>query len=211
MRIDIWSDYVCPFCTIGEKHLSLALESMEGLGDVEIIWRSFQLTPDAPKNPTTSGVQWLAESKNMAPEQVEQMLTGLAQRAEAVGLDFNWREQVVANTFDAHRVGHLAREHGVGEKFDAAVKRAFFTEGKNVASAEVLHEAGKEAGLDESLIDDTLASDAYADDVREEIRQAQILGVNGVPFFVIDGKLAVAGAQPPEVFVQAITQAREMD
>lgn len=208
MRIDIWSDYVCPFCTIGEKHLSMALENFEGKDDVEIIWRSFELTPDAPKEPTMSGPQWLAESKGMAPAQVEQMLTGLAQRAEAIGLEFNWRDQIIANTFDAHRVGHAARDAGLGTQWDAALKHAYFTEGENVASPETMREVGEQVGLDTSLIDDVLATEKYADSVNEEIQAARQMGINGVPFFVFDGKLAVSGAQPPEVFTQALNEVR---
>ncbi|MHA2789531.1 DsbA family oxidoreductase [Corynebacterium sp. S7] len=208
MRIDIWSDYVCPFCTIGEKHLSLALENYDG--DVEINWRSFQLDPTAPKEPTQTGVEHLVEKKGMQTAQVEQMMEGLAQRASAVGLDFNWKEQISANTYDAHRVGHLAREHGVGNEWDATMKHAFFTEGKNVASAETMKEVGEKIGLDTALIDDVLATDKYTENVEEEIDQARKIGINGVPFFVFDGKLAVSGAQPPEVFTQAIEQVKTM-
>ncbi|WP_018296091.1 DsbA family oxidoreductase [Corynebacterium lubricantis] len=208
MRIDIWSDYVCPFCTIGEKHLSLALEKYDG--DVEINWRSFELDPTAPKEPTQTGVEHLVEKKGMQPAQVEQMMEGLAQRASAVGLDFNWKDQIMVNTYNAHRVGHLAREHGVGNEWDAAMKHAFFTEGKNVASAETMKEVGEKIGLDGALIDDVLATDKYTENVEEEINQARQIGINGVPFFVFDGKLAVSGAQPPEVFTQAIEQVQTM-
>lgn len=210
MRIDIWSDYVCPFCTIGEKHLSMALEEYEHADDVEIIWRSFELTPDAPKEPTTTGPEWLAQSKGMSLPQVEQMLGGLAQRAEAIGLEFNWRNQIIANTFDAHRVGHAAREQGLGTQWDKALKHAYFTEGKNVASADTMREVGAQVGLNTALIDDVLASDKYQDSVKEEIQAARQMGVNGVPFFVFDGKLAVSGAQPPEVFTQALDQVKDM-
>ncbi|WIM67133.1 DsbA family oxidoreductase [Corynebacterium breve] len=209
MRIDIWSDYVCPFCTIGERHLAMALEDYDG--DVEIFWRSFQLDPTAPKEPTETGVDYLVKSKSMSREQVEQMLSGLAQRAEMIGLDFNWRDQVIANTFDAHRVGHAARAQGVGNEWDQALKHAYFTDGKNVASAETMKEIGTAIGLEASLIDDILASDQYADSVNEEIQAARQMGVNGVPFFVFDGKLAVSGAQPPAVFKDMLKELENMD
>lgn len=208
MRIDIWSDYVCPFCTIGEKHLSMALEDFDG--EVEINWRSFELDPGAPKEPTQKGLEYFSQHKGIPQQRAEQMMTGLAQRAAAVGLEFNWEDQVSANTYDAHRVGHLAREHGLGNEWDAALKHAFFTEGKNLAAAETMREVGKEIGLDTALIDEVLDSDKYTDSVQEEIDQAKKIGINGVPFFVFDGKLAVSGAQPPEVFTQAIEQAQEM-
>lgn len=209
MRIDIWSDYVCPFCTVGERHLTLALEKFEGAGDVDITWRSFQLDPTAPKHPTEKAGEYLSRSKGMPMEQVEQMNEGLAERAAAVGLDFNWRESVMANTFDAHRVSHVAVEEGKGLEWDALVKQGYFTEGKNVASHEQLREFAAEVGLDAEAVNRVLNSEEKTDAVNEDIALARQVGVQGVPFFVFDGKLAVSGAQPVEVFEQALAQASE--
>ncbi|WP_290216995.1 DsbA family oxidoreductase [Corynebacterium atrinae] len=206
MRIDIWSDYICPFCTVGERHLNLALEKFDG--DVDIVWRSFQLDPDAPTEPTGSVVDYLVEKKGARPEQIEQFNDDLAKRAAAVGLEFNWRESTMANTLTAHRLGHFARSLGKGVEWDELVKRGYFTEGKNVADHDQLRSFAAEVGLPteetERILNDP---SAFADEVAQDIDVARQIGVQGVPFFVFDGKLAVSGAQPVEVFTQALEQA----
>ncbi|GAB3691415.1 DsbA family oxidoreductase [Corynebacterium nasicanis] len=203
MRIDIWSDYVCPFCTLGERHLARALE-LAGREDVEIVWRSFQLDPDAPQESTGPALEYLTRVKGMSEEQVVAMNDGLAARAAEVGLEFNWRESQMVNTRDAHRIGILARENGRGAEWDERVKRAYFTEGGNIADHAQLRALAAEVGLDarEILADETV----FAAEVDEDIALARQIGVQGVPFFVFDGKLAVSGAQPVEVFTQAMEQ-----
>lgn len=206
MRIDIWSDYICPFCTVGERHLNLALEKFDG--DVDIVWRSFQLDPDAPTEPQGSVVDYLVEKKGATPEQIEQFNDGLAQRAAAVGLEFNWRESMMANTMTAHRLGHFARSLGKGVEWDELVKLGYFTEGKNVADHDQLRAFAAEVGLPDEETERILHDpSAYADEVAQDIDLARQIGVQGVPFFVFDGKLAVSGAQPVEVFSQALEQA----
>ncbi|MGP6172620.1 DsbA family oxidoreductase [Corynebacterium sp. A21] len=207
MRIDIWSDYVCPFCTVGERHLSLALENFRSRDDVEIVWRSFQLDPAAEKDPQGTMVDSLVKGKGMPREQVENMVSGLAERAAAVGLDFNWRDGVNANTWDAHRVGQLAREKGVGTSWDDTVKAGFFSQGRNVADHDTLREFADQVGLERTEVDRVLSSDEFSDQVNADIATARQIGVQGVPFFVFDGRLAVSGAQPVEVFTQALEQA----
>lgn len=209
MKIDIWSDYVCPFCTVGERHLALALEKFDGADAVEITWRSFQLDPSAPTEPTEKAPEYLARSKGMSMAEVEQMNSGLAERAAAVGLDFQWRDSVVANTFDAHRVGHLAREADKGNEWDTVVKHGYFTEGANLADHGELKEFAGRVGLDAARVEEVLDSDEYATAVVQEITMGRQLGVQGVPFFVFDGRLAVSGAQPVELFEQALAQASE--
>ncbi|HZK31474.1 MAG TPA: DsbA family oxidoreductase [Corynebacterium sp.] len=209
MKIDIWSDYICPFCTVGERHLALALENFSGAVDVEITWRSFQLDPSAPTEPTEKAPEYLTRTKGMSAAQVEEMNSGLAERAAAIGLDYRWRDSVVANTFDAHRVGHLARAAEKGTEWDAAVKQGFFTEGRNVADHSQLKEFAATVGLDPGRVAEVLDSDEYATDVAQEIAMGRQLGVQGVPFFVFDGRLAISGAQPVELFEQALTQAAE--
>lgn len=206
MRIDIWSDYICPFCTVGERHLNLALEKFDG--DVDIVWRSFQLDPDAPTEPQGSVVDYLVEKKGATPEQIEQFNDGLAQRAAAVGLEFNWRESMMANTMTAHRLGHFARSLGKGVEWDELVKLGYFTEGKNVADHDQLRAFAAEVGLPAEETERILHDpSAFADEVAQDIDLARQIGVQGVPFFVFDGKLAVSGAQPVEVFSQALEQA----
>lgn len=210
MRIDIWSDYICPFCTVGERHLNLALENFAGREDVEVVWRSFQLDPDAPTEPEGTAAEYLTRRKGMSLAQVEQMNGALAERAAAVGLDFNWRESVMVNTMTAHRVGHLARAHGRGIEWDELVKHAYFTDGRNIADHDQLRDFADRVGLDRAEVDRVIADEsAYADEVAQDIALARQIGVQGVPFFVFDGRLAVSGAQPVEVFEQALAQASE--
>lgn len=207
MRIDIWSDYVCPFCTVGERHLTLALEEYSGRDDVEVTWRSFQLDPTAPKHATEKAPEYLSRVKGMSMDQVAQMNEGLADRARQVGLEFNWRDSYMVNTFDIHRLGQLANESGVGLQWDETVKRGYFTEGKNIGEHDQLRAFAAEVGLDAARVDEVLASEEYTDEVNQDIALARQIGVQGVPFFVFDGKLAVSGAQPVEVFTQALEQA----
>lgn len=207
MRIDIWSDYICPFCTVGERHLNLALESFAGRDDVEVVWRSFQLDPEAPKESTGNALDYLTRIKGMSEAQVVGMNDGLAARAAEVGLEFNWRDSHMVNTMDAHRLGVLAREDDKGIEWDELVKRAYFTEGKNIADHAQLRELAAEVGLAAQDVDSVLADEtAYAREVAEDIALARQIGVQGVPFFVFDGRLAVSGAQPVEVFRQALEQ-----
>jgi len=201
MRIDIWSDYICPFCTVGERHLALALE---GRDDVEIVWRSFQLDPDAPRESTGNALDYLTRIKGMSEDQVVAMNDGLAARAAEVGLEFNWRESHMVNTFDAHRIGIRARDEGRGVEWDRLVKRAYFTEGRNIADHAELRAIAAAAGLDaEPVLAD---ANVHAEEVAADIALARQIGVQGVPFFVFDGRLAVSGAQPVEVFRQALEQ-----
>lgn len=209
MRIDIWSDYVCPFCTIGERHLALALEEFEGRDAVEIVWRGFQLDPDAPREPEGTMVEGLAEKMNISPAKVETDLEGLASRAKNIGLNFNWQEAINANTWDAHRLGLLARTMGVGEAWDHTVKQGFFSQGKNIADHDTLRGFATEVGLSAEAVDRVLGSTEFSDEVNRDIAEAKEIGVQGVPFFVFDGRLALSGAQPVELFTQALAQAAE--
>jgi predicted DsbA family dithiol-disulfide isomerase len=207
MRIDIWSDYICPFCTVGERHLNLALEEFAGRDDVEIVWRSFQLDPEAPHESTGNALDYLTRVKGMSEEQVVAMNDGLAARAAQVGLDFNWRESHMVNTMTAHRLGVLAREDGLGVEWDELVKLAYFTQGRNIADHDELRSLAAEVGLRPQDVESVLADEsAYSQEVMADIAEARRIGVQGVPFFVFDGRLAVSGAQPVEVFTRALEQ-----
>lgn len=204
MRIDIFSDYVCPFCTLGERHLELALEDFAGAGDVQVTWRSFQLDPDAPQMPEKKAPEYLAAKKGMTPEQVAEMNDGLAERARGVGLEFNWRDAYMVNTFDIHRLSHYARIEGLANDFERAVKKGYFTDGKIISDPDTLRGFAAEVGLDDRRVEEVLGSDEFATDVVQELALARQLGVQGVPFFIFEGKFAVTGAQPVEVFTQAL-------
>ena len=194
MRIDIWSDIVCPFCYVGKRNLELALAEFEHRNEVEVVWHSFELDPSATEHPAGSLPEMIAGKYQMPLEQAIASQESIAERAREVGLDFNWRQARYGNTFDAHRVIHYAAEQGL-------------------ASAAQDHESildiASEIGLDTAEVEAVLKSDRYAVDVRADEQLAHQLGINGVPFFLIESKWAVNGAQPAEALVQALRQVWE--
>ena len=205
MKIEIWSDIMCPFCYIGKRHLEMALKQFKDADAIEVVWKSYQLDPHIPQKPAYKNLyQYLATNKGMDYEQAEQMSASLAQSAANAGLTFDFEHAVVANSFNAHRLVHLGHAHGVADAVKENLFQAYFTEGKDVNSREVLVAVGAAAGLPEAEINAVLDSDRYSDDVRYDIREATDLGVRGVPFFVFNRKYAVSGAQPPEAFLQAL-------
>lgn len=208
MRIDIWSDVVCPFCYIGRRRLEAALERFEHRDEVRIVWRSFELDPTTTAGENTPVVELMARKYRMSAGQAEAQNAALAQQAESVGLTFNWAEAKNANTFDAHRLVHLAAMRGdeTADELEQRLMRAYFTEGRAVDSHDVLVEVAVEAGLDEAEVRAVLAGDRFAEEVRSDEEAARQLGITGVPFFVVAEKFAVSGAQPVEVFVQALEQ-----
>jgi predicted DsbA family dithiol-disulfide isomerase len=207
MKVDIWSDVVCPFCYVGKRRLEEALESFAHRDDVEVVWHSFQLDPGAPAIAEGRTVEKLAAKYGMTLEQAVAAQESLAANAATVGLEFNWQETKSGNTFDAHRLIHLAAGQGKADAMKERLLRAFFTEGEQIGDREVLVRLAGEAGLDEGQAREVLESETHADDVRADIAQAQAYGIRGVPFFVIDGKYGISGAQPTELFSQALTQA----
>lgn len=212
MRIDIWSDIICPYCWIGKRHLEAALADFRGRhpdADVDVVWRAFELDSNAPAKATETAAQMLSRKYGVPLERAEAMQTQMAANFERLGLEFNWREAKVCNSFDAHRLAALARERGRADAVDEALKKAHFTDGEEIADHDVLRRIGAEAGLPAAEVTELLDGDAYADDVRRDIEAARQIGISGVPFFVFGGRLAVNGAQPVEVFAQALEQAWE--
>lgn len=207
MRIDIWSDIVCPFCVIGKRHLELALENFEHADDVELAWHSFELDPTIEREPSRTLVEAIATKFGISAEQSAASQRDIAARAAAVGLEFNWQDARFGNTFDAHRLAHLAAAHGLGDEAQQRLMRAYFTEGASIGDIDVLQRLGEEIGLPADDVRRVLTSDAYAQEVRADEAAAGQIGISGVPFFVLDGKLGVSGAQPVETFERALTQA----
>ncbi len=187
MRIEIWSDVVCPWCYIGKRRLERALGQFEHAADVEVTWRSFQLNPDTPPG---TAVPTLG-----------------AELAKAEGLDFDFGAALTVNTLDAHRLLHLAADAGVGDAAKERLLRAHFTEGADLSDQDTLTRLLTEAGADEPRVRAVLASDEYADAVRADFDEARMLGANGVPFFVIDRTYGVSGAQSAETFLHALRTA----
>ncbi len=208
MKVEVWSDIMCPFCYIGKRNYESALGKFEGKDNIEIEWKSFQLDPTIPKNSKNKEnvYQYLADKKGISYEQSAKMHERLIDTAKNAGLDYRFDKAIVANSFDAHKMIQLAKTKGLGDAAEERLFRAYFTEGKDFGNHDTLIFIGKEIGLVEDEIKAALESDAFSEKVEEDIQEAAELGVQGVPFFVFDRKYAVSGAQPPEYFLQALNQ-----
>jgi predicted DsbA family dithiol-disulfide isomerase len=204
MKIEIWSDVMCPFCYIGKRRFEEALQNFEHKNDVEIEWKSFQLNPDLVTNPDLNITQYLADVKGWTIDYAQQLNNQVTEMAAGVGLIYDFDNAVVANSFDAHRFAHLAKKNGLGDAAEEVLFKAYFTEGKNIADHATLTQLGTDIGLDENEIKQTLETDAYALDVKQDITEAGQLGIRGVPFFVMNGKYAVSGAQMVPVFSETL-------
>jgi len=206
MKVEVWSDIMCPFCYIGKRNYETALDQFEGRDNVEIEWRSFQLDPTIPKSSQVKEnvYQYLADKKGLTYEQSAKMHERVIQMAKEAGLDYRFDIAILANSFDAHRMIQLAKTKGLGDAAEERLFRAYFTEGRDFGDHETLVAIGKEIGLHEEEIKSVLVSEDYAEKVEQDIQEASEIGVQGVPFFVFDRKYAVSGAQPPEYFLQAL-------
>ena len=208
MRIDIWSDIVCPWCYIGKRRLERALAGFAAAPDVRVVHRAFQLNPAAPRDRTTHRGEALKAKYGLTQLDLQNMEARLLKIASDEGLDFHLDEQVSGNTHDAHRVVQLARERGIQDAVVERLFRAYFVEGRSVFDAESLAALAADAGLDAAATQRVLGGDSYAGAVAADQQEAASLGVRGVPFFVIDGRYAVSGAQPVDILRQALDEAR---
>lgn len=206
MKVEIWSDIICPFCYIGKRKFEKAWATFSNKEEVEIVWRSYQLDPEMKTVPGQSVNEYLAARKGMSVAQAKQMNDYVSQSAKAEGLTYHLDKAIIGNTLNAHRLLHLAANHGVQDKVKENLFAAYFTEGKNIDDQEVLIAIGKSAGLEESEIKKMLESEAYKNEVRQDQYEAFQIGVRGVPFFVFNNKYAVSGAQPSEVFAEVLTK-----
>jgi predicted DsbA family dithiol-disulfide isomerase len=207
MKIEIWSDVACPWCFIGKRRFEAALTAFPHRDAVEVKWRSYQLDPGLPEHYDGTELEYLSTRKGMPPQQVSQMFDHVAQQARDEGLDYRFDAVVVANSFTAHRLIHLAAAH---RKQDAAKERLLsdhFEHGKDIGSREYLASLGRDLGIDAAEVDELFTTDKYADDVRFDVEEGRSLGISGVPFFVIDRKYGLSGAQPTETFTAALNQA----
>ena len=210
MKIEIWSDIMCPFCYLGKRKLERALEQFGNRDEVEIIWKSFQLNPAMKTEPGKSITEYLMEHKGWSREQTDSQHARLVQAAGEMGLLYDFDKAVVANSFDAHRLIQMAKSQGRGDAMEERLFKAYFSEGKHIADHGTLLQLGQDAGLDAGEVAATLAdSEAFAAEVRADVREAQQLGVTGVPFFVLDRKFAISGAQDTSVFLRALEKAQE--
>ena len=207
MRVDIWSDVVCPFCYIGKKRLEAAAEQA-GV-ELEVHWHSFELDPDAPVRQEISNSERLALKYGRTVAEVEEMQRNIAKMAAEEGIEFNWENANSGNSFNAHRIIHLAQSHGLGNEAEEAFFFSYITQGLPIGERETIEDVASRIGLNPVEVDDVLDSDEYADFVKfdQEVAREQ-LKVTGVPFFVFDQRVALAGAQPREVFLQVLEKAQ---
>lgn len=204
MKIEIWSDVMCPFCYIGKRKFEAAFENYENKQDISVEWKSFQLMPDLITDPNKRSDEFLAENKGITIEHARAMNGHASQMARDAGLTFNFDKAIPANTFNAHRLIHFAKSHGKQDQAEEILFKAYFTEGHNIDDIETLVKLGTTIGLDADSVRTVLQNGSFADDVRQDIYESRQLGVSGVPFFVFDRKYAVSGAQASEVFRQVI-------
>jgi predicted DsbA family dithiol-disulfide isomerase len=208
MRVDIWSDVICPWCYVGKARFEKALSSFAHRDEVEVVYHSFELDPGYPKDSRETTFAMLGRKYGMPEADARAAESRIAGLAEAEGLGFQ-PERPVGNTFDIHRVLHLGLAKGVQAQLLNAVNEAYFGQGRQVFDRDVITEIAAETGLDATAAGDVIDGDAYAEDVRHDEVQARQLGVSGVPFFVFDMALGVSGAQPTEMFASALQQAWE--
>lgn len=207
MKIEIWSDIACPWCAIGKRRFERALEAFEHRHAVDVVWRSFELDPAAPRRRELSQPAHLATKYGVTLAQAQAMNVRMSAEAAKEGLRFDLDRARVGNTFDAHQLIHFAGAHGRRDEIVDRLFRAYLGEGRAIGEREVLVEIAAEAGLDPEAVRTMLASDAYAAAVRADEARARVFGISGVPFFAIDERVGVSGAQPSEVLLGVLQEA----
>ena len=210
MRIEIWSDVVCPWCYIGKRRFEEALADFPGRDEVEVVYRSFELDPRAPEQGTESVVEALGRKYGGGPAAGRRMVDQVTGTAAEVGLAFDFAAAPHSRTVDAHRLLHLALAQG-GPALQGRLKEAFlaayFSEARSMGDHAVLRQVARDAGLDAARVDAVLASEEFLEEVSDDVEQARAYGISGVPFYVLDAKLGISGAQPVEAFAEALDQA----
>jgi predicted DsbA family dithiol-disulfide isomerase len=204
MRIDIWSDLVCPWCYVGKRRFEKALARFDRRDEVQIVHRSFQLNPAAPRDRTSNRREMLMQKYRLSPAQAADMDARMTQTAADEGLEFHLEGTLTGNTFDAHQLVHLAHAHGRQDAVIERFYRAYFIEQRSLFDVDSLVDLTADAGLERDDAAATLHANRYAEAVREDIRTARQLEVTGVPFFVIDDRYGISGAQAPETFLDVL-------
>jgi predicted DsbA family dithiol-disulfide isomerase len=206
MNVEIWSDIACPWCYVGKRRFEAALQRFEHRDQVTVTWRSFELDPTAPSERAGTGAEHLAEKYGTSLEQALAMEQRMTETAAADGLAFRFDRLRTGNTFDAHRVLHLAHAHGLQDALEERFMRAYLTEGELMGDHATLRRLATEVGLPEAEVMDLLAGDQHAEAVREDERTAASLGAHAVPFFVVDRAVAASGAQPADAMLELLRQ-----
>lgn len=206
MRVDIWSDVICPWCYVGKARFEKALDSFAHRDEVEVVYHSFELDPSAPRGQRESNLAMLSKKFGKSPAEALAMDGQVGSLARAEGLGFD-SARPVGNTFDIHRVLHLGLDRGVQHALLGAVNEAYFGQARDVFDRDVLAEVAAGAGLDSAEVGKVFDGDDYTEEVRQDELQARQIGINGVPFFVFDMALGASGAQPTALFTSALNQA----
>lgn len=206
MKIEIWSDVMCPFCYIGKRNFEKALEQFADKNKIEVEWKSFQLDPTIPEVAEENQVDYLVKRKGMNREQVQEMLENVTQMAQKVGLEYHLDKSVMVNSQKAHQLIQFAKTKNLGDQIEERLFKAFFTEGKNIADTNTLTQLGIDIGLDKNELQVAFTDDQYRYQMNQDIQEGQQLGVRGVPFFVFDRKYGISGAQPSEAFLDTLSK-----
>jgi len=206
MKVEIWSDVVCPWCYIGKRRFETALTRFEQRDQIEVLWRSFQLDPTAPRTSDESLNQILSRKHGLTLRQANDTTNQVTELAALEGLEYHFDRAQSGNTFDAHRLIHLAAAHQLQDAMKERLMKAYFSEGLPIGNQDTLIQLATEVGLDSDEARTVLNSDTYAAEVKADIEMATELGIRGVPFFVVDEKYGISGAQPAEVFLNALEQ-----
>jgi predicted DsbA family dithiol-disulfide isomerase len=209
VNVEIWSDIACPWCYVGKRRFESALEQFEHRDEVEVTWRSFELDPEAPAAREGDHTAHLAAKYGTSVEQAQAMHDRMTETAAAEGLAFQFDQVRSGNTFDAHRLTHLAASHGLQDAMKERLMRAYLEEGELISDHATLRRLAEEVGLPADEVAELLATDQHADAVRADEATARSLGISAVPFFVADRTLGAAGAQDPEVLVGMLREAWE--
>jgi predicted DsbA family dithiol-disulfide isomerase len=206
MEVEIWSDVACPWCYVGKRRFEAALAQFEHRDDVTVTWRSFELDPEAPAEREGDRAEHLASKYGMSIDQARQAEAQMAQTAAGEGLEFRFDVARAGNTFDGHRLVHLAKAHGLQDAMKERLLRAYFSEGALISDHDALTRLAVEVGVPEHEVRETLASDRYAAEVREDERTAHSFGIAAVPTFVVDRRLGASGAHPSEQLLSLLRQ-----
>ncbi|WP_226036618.1 DsbA family oxidoreductase [Aquibacillus saliphilus] len=210
MKIEVWSDFVCPFCYIGKRRLEMALDQFPDKDQVEVEFKSFELDPNAPKYTEQGIYQSLAAKMGTSEEQVREMNKGIIRQAADIGLTYNFDDMKTTNTFDAHRLAKLAKTLGKENELTENLLKSYFTDSKNVGDIETLADVAEASGINRNKALEVLKDDtSFANEVRSDERMAQQIGATGVPYFVVNQKYAISGAQPLETFTSALEKVWE--
>ena len=207
MKIEIWSDIACPFCYIGKRKLEKAIQKLPDSSSIQIEWKSFQLNPELQTNEYQTTLTYLSQTKGWTLDQSKQMTAQVAAIGREEGLNFDFEHTLVANTKQAHRLLHFAKEKGKQDELKERLFQVYFEEGKNIDQQDILLDCAEAVGLARSESKLVLDSDSFDAEIDQDVYESRLIGVQGVPFFVFDRKYGISGAQPDEVFDQTLQQA----